>query len=80
MSLVQIRAKEQGGLLGCIHGDDQSRRVFWAYCTSGVIKYQVPIEDFLALIFDATATFIGDDELQKCIDAAQRIRSLNKAS
>lgn len=80
MKAVAIRSRPQGNLFGNVVFDDTLWHVSWAYCSGGIIRYQVPIEDFLALIFDATADFIGDDELQKAIDAAQRIRSLKEAS
>lgn len=80
MSLVPIRTKEQGYLFGSIHGDDQSRQVFWAYCSGDVIRYQMPIDDFLALVFDATAVFVGEEGLQEVIAAVQDRRTLRKVS
>lgn len=80
MKVTAIRTKEQGGLCGHIIFYDETNQIFWAYCTGNVIKYQIPIEDFLVKVLDATASYTGDDETQTVIDAVQRRRSLNKAS
>ena len=80
MKTVAIRTKEQGGLCGHIVFYDVTNQVYWAYCTGDIVKYQIPLDEFFAKVFDAAADFVGEEGLRKAITVAQNRRNLDKAS
>ncbi|MBQ7091804.1 MAG: hypothetical protein IJN83_04045 [Clostridia bacterium] len=80
MRKKEIRAKSSGNLFGHICVDDVVSQLVWAYCSGDVIRYQLPMDDFLALVFDAAADFAGEEGLQEMIAAAQARRTLRKVS